>query len=186
MSATGYLPRRWPAKYCHCYESLRPCSGWERVVSSRLVTDEFCFHSPLHAYAFLHLSLVSLSLNYLRRFRCICRLRFWLRFTYSKYRMCIQSCIMIINFAIILTLFGSACAIFDCFVSFAFATLTTAVFLNIRYTTSSSCSCKPTTLLRFVNLPFRKSPRPISISRLKMLPLLHLWPINRIICPGTY
>ena len=104
MSATGYLPRRWPAKYCHCYESLRPCSGWERVVSSRLVTDEFCFHSPLHAYAFLHHSLVSLSLNYLRRFRCICRLRFWPRFTYSKYRMCIQSCIMIINFAIILTL----------------------------------------------------------------------------------
>ena len=140
MSATGYLPRRWPAKYCHCYESLRPCSGWERVVSSRLVTDEFCFHSPLHAYAFLHHSLVSLSLNYFWRFRCICRLRFWLRLTYSKYRMCIQSCIMIINFAIILTLFGSACAIFDCFVSSAFASLTTAVFLNIRYATCSSCS----------------------------------------------
>ena len=37
--ATSYLPRRWPAKYCYRYESLRPCSGWERVESSRLVTS---------------------------------------------------------------------------------------------------------------------------------------------------
>ena len=33
---------------------------------------------------------------------------------------------------------------------------------------------------------FRKSPRPISISRLKMLPLLHLWPIYVVFCDGTY
>ena len=32
----------------------------------------------------------------------------------------------------------------------------------------------------------RKSPRPISIARLKMLPLLHLRPINVVICNGTY
>ena len=36
----GYLPRQSSAKYFHCYESLRPCSGWERVVSSRLVTEK--------------------------------------------------------------------------------------------------------------------------------------------------
>ena len=41
MLAASYLPRRWPAKYCHRYESLRPCSGWERVVSSHLATSEF-------------------------------------------------------------------------------------------------------------------------------------------------
>ena len=33
---------------------------------------------------------------------------------------------------------------------------------------------------------FRKSPRPISNARLKMLPLLHLHPINLVICQGTY
>ena len=36
--ATSYLPRKWPSKYFHRNESLRPCSGWERVFSSRLVT----------------------------------------------------------------------------------------------------------------------------------------------------
>ena len=33
---------------------------------------------------------------------------------------------------------------------------------------------------------FRKSPRPISNTRLKMLPLLHLCPINVVIYNGTY
>ena len=33
---------------------------------------------------------------------------------------------------------------------------------------------------------FRKSPRPISNARLKMLPLLHLHPINVVIYNGTY
>ena len=33
---------------------------------------------------------------------------------------------------------------------------------------------------------FRKSPRPISNTRLKMLPLLHLCPINVIFYDGTY
>ena len=32
----------------------------------------------------------------------------------------------------------------------------------------------------------RKSPRPISITRLNMLPHLQLWPINVVICNGTY
>ena len=41
MLAASYLPRRWPSKYCHRYESLRPCSGWERVVYSHLATSEF-------------------------------------------------------------------------------------------------------------------------------------------------
>ena len=41
MLATSYLPGRWPSKYCHRNESFRPCSGWEREFSSRLVTSEF-------------------------------------------------------------------------------------------------------------------------------------------------
>ena len=32
----------------------------------------------------------------------------------------------------------------------------------------------------------RKSPRPISTSRLHMLPYFDLWPINRMFFPGTY
>ena len=47
--ATSYLPRRWPAKYFYRYESLRPCSGWVRVVYSRLVTsDSFALRWKLH------------------------------------------------------------------------------------------------------------------------------------------
>ena len=137
MLATGYLPRRWPSKYCRRYESLRLCSGWEQVVYSCLVTDEFCFRA-------MHLG----------------------------------NCTMNISFAIILTFlrFNSACAIKDCFVRFAFASLTTAVILNLR---SVTCLSLPTQSQRryfasLISTDFRKSPRPISISRLKMLPLLHL------------
>ena len=139
MSATGYFPRRWPAKYLHCNESLRPCSGWERVVSSRLVTDEFCFRA-------MHLESCTMNISY----------------TLSS------------NFTFLR--FNSACAIIDCFVRFAFASLTTAVILNLR---SVTCLSLPTQSQRryfasLISTDFRKSPRPISISRLKMLPLLHL------------
>ena len=46
MLATCYLPRRWPAKYFHLCRSLRLCSGWEQVVSLRLVTSKLvvCCH----------------------------------------------------------------------------------------------------------------------------------------------
>ena len=40
MLAACYLPRRWPAKYCRLCKSLRPCSGWERVVYLRLTTNK--------------------------------------------------------------------------------------------------------------------------------------------------
>ena len=95
VSATSYLPRRWPAKYFRRYESLRPCSGWVRVVSSRLATDDSLIIVPAYT----------------------------------------QNCIMIIIFVI-------------------------SIFPTFYY-----CS---------LQYPFRKSPRPISISRLKMLPFLHL------------
>ena len=36
--ATSYFPGRSPSKYCHRYQSLLSCSGWERVVSWRFVT----------------------------------------------------------------------------------------------------------------------------------------------------
>ena len=43
-SATTYLPRRLPSEYCRREKSLRPCSGWERVVSFCLVTEKpLCF-----------------------------------------------------------------------------------------------------------------------------------------------
>ena len=36
------------------------------------------------------------------------------------------------------------------------------------------------------SMSIKKSPRPISNARLKMLPLLHLHPINVVIYNGTY
>ena len=39
-SATTYLPGRLPSEYCRRKKSLRPCSGWERVVSFCLVTEK--------------------------------------------------------------------------------------------------------------------------------------------------
>ena len=39
-SATTYLPGRLPSEYCRREKSLRPCSGWERVVSFCLVTEK--------------------------------------------------------------------------------------------------------------------------------------------------
>ena len=89
MLATSYLPRRWPAKYCHRCESFRPCSGWEREFSSLLVTSEFFrdVHSKLHRI------LSSISL-------------------------------LLLDFP--------ACQILDLFARFAFASLATAVFLNLH------------------------------------------------------
>ena len=62
MSATSYLPGRWPSKYFRLNESLRPCSGWERVFSSRLVTDEtfWLAHSKLHTRNKLNHQLLSI------------------------------------------------------------------------------------------------------------------------------
>ena len=90
------------------------------------------------------------------------------------------NCTMNISFTLssILTFLrlNSACAITDCSVRFAFASLTTAVFLNLR---SVTCLPLPSQSQRryvasLISTVLRKSPRPISISRLKMLPLLHL------------
>ena len=36
--AATYLPGGLPPKYCQRKQSLRPCSGWERVGSCRLAT----------------------------------------------------------------------------------------------------------------------------------------------------
>ena len=80
----------------------------------------------------------------------------------------------------------SACQIIDLSARFTFVSLATAVLLNLRSATCSSCPS--TSRLRCVAsfIFFRKSPRPISNARLKMLPLLHLHPINVIIYNGTY
>ena len=104
-SATTYLPGRLPSEYCRREKSLRPCSGWERVVSFCLVTEK-----PL---CFLLSKLISESIA-LRT----------------------GSCIMIIMITCLLS--------------------------------------------------FRKSPRPISNARLRLLPNFHLHPINVVFCDGTY
>ena len=64
MLAASYLPRRWPSKYCHRYESLRPCSGWERVVYSHLATSEFFEYAQNCTRYKLYASSINLTLNY--------------------------------------------------------------------------------------------------------------------------
>ena len=141
VSATSYLPRRWPSKYFHLNESLRPCSGWERVFSSRLVTDEFFYswraHSKLH------------NENKLRKHQ-LCLLTWFLLAAYPN----------------------------------------TSFLKNYRFLSLGS-DIAPTCFVRLRSTPHyvktaRKSPRPISNTRLKMLPLLHLCPINVVFCNGTY
>ena len=60
MLAASYLPRGWPPKYCHRYESLRPCSGWERVVYSHLATSEF-FEYAQH---YIRYNIINLTLPF--------------------------------------------------------------------------------------------------------------------------
>ena len=47
--ATSYLSGRSSSEYCHRYQSLRSCSGWERVVSWRFVTGNLAY-SALRCY----------------------------------------------------------------------------------------------------------------------------------------
>lgn len=175
MLASGYLSRRWPAKYFHCYESLRPCSGWERVVSSCLDTSEFCclrwkLHNDYKLFGNRQL-LFLFALPFLRR---LCNQRL-LRSLHSRF----------VSNGAIAMLPCSSCPsasrhrqhrlrfLFDLFGSLRF----TFRFIALQYSLHI-----PFALTSFVRLrslhstekSFRKSPRPISISRLKMLPLLHL------------
>ena len=136
MLAASYLPRRWPAKYCHRYESLRPCSGWERVVSSHLATSEFFEY----AQNCIMIKANAISINYLTKKYCFTLRSHSLRFVSQNFR--------------------SFCSV-----------LLRVSFASLTHSTQIS---------------FRKSPRPISNARLKMLPLLHLHPINVIIYNGTY
>ena len=146
MLAASYLPRRWPAKYFHRYESLRPCSGWERVVSSHLATSEFFEYAQ----------------NYIR---------------YKLYAFIIFNLFRCFSF--------SACAI-KIASWLHFRSVTTAVLLNLRSATCSSCPSTSRLCCVASFIFFRKSPRPISNAWLKMLPLLHLHPINVVIYNGTY
>ena len=75
----------------------------------------------------------------------------------------------------------SACQIKDLFASFAYAH--SAMAHRSVCPACHSLRCANTGKHR---LTLRKSPRPISNARLKMLPLLHLHPINLVICQGTY
>ena len=90
-------------------------------------------------------------------------------------------------FVIILTYFAlillnSACQIKDLYASFTY----------VHSATAPRSVCPACHNIRCANTGkhrltlFRKSPRPISNARLKMLPLLHLHPINLVICQGTY
>ena len=129
MSATSYLPRRWPSKYFRLNESFRPCSGWERVFSSRLVTDEsfWLAHSKLHSRNKLNHQLLSILI--------ICTITLpWC----SGLRPCAPTSPYYVS---------QTC--FDCY----------STIKPVCYTSAQH---------------FRKSPRPISITRLKMLPLVYL------------
>ena len=126
MLATSYLPRGWPPKYFHREESLRPCSGWERVVSSCLVTKklvcQISVYSPYSDYLFqvhskLHKDIISST-------------------TFSNLK----------------NLFSySACAIKDCFVRFAHNGGVAKPPLRNLLVLSFD---KPTLLRRFVHLSF--------------------------------
>ena len=136
MLAASYLPRRWPAKYFHRYESLRPCSGWERVVSSHLATSEFFEY----AQNCIMIKANAITINNLTKKYCFTLRSHSLQFCFTKLS-----------------------------------------FVLLRATSSFVTSS-----LHSTQISFRKSPRPISNARLKMLPLLHLHPINVIIFNGTY
>ena len=142
MLATSYLPRRWPAKYFRLCKSLRPCSGWERVVSSRLVTNKLAF--------------------------AVYRL-------FSAFSLYTESHIrynIILNNSVEILLYASQSLTSFCFAKFPFVSLRA----------SSSFGLRP----HSTQISIRKSPRPISNARLKMLPLLHLHPIYVVIYNGTY
>ena len=68
-SATTYLPGRLPSEYCRREKSLRPCSGWERVVSFCFVTDK-SFSDIIHWK--LHNDKID-NRFHLVRFRPVCR-----------------------------------------------------------------------------------------------------------------
>ena len=150
MLATSYLSRRWPAKYFRLCKSLRPCSGWERVVSSCLVTNKLSFAVYRLFSAF---SLYAEScIRYIHQF-----------ITFSAYsRLCNQRLLRLLRFRFVRN--GAIVVLRFQFV--------------IAYAMPNSSSAPP--------CGFRKSPRPISNTRLKMLPLLHLCPINVVIYNGTY
>ena len=57
---------------------------------------------------------------------------------------------------------------------------------HIRYKLVTQSLIQLTLNYCFLQNSIKKSPRPISIAWLKMLPLLHLRPINVVICNGTY
>ena len=152
MLATCYLPRRWPSKYFRLCRSLRPCSGWERVVYLRLATKK----------------LFNKTFSYF--------LQSCYRFRYT------QNCTRY-------KLYASS--IFNLTLNYCF-TLRCRSF-HFAYAKLSFTQLRDTSAFRFVYAPLqptqssiRKSPRPISNAWLKMLPLLHLHPINVVIYNGTY
>ena len=144
MLATSYLSRRWPAKYFRLSKSLRPCSGWERVVSLRFVTNKLSFavYRLFSAFSVYTESHIRYKLRNLK-----------------------------ITFVEIL-LHASQSLTSFCF----------AKFLFVLLRASSSFGLRP----HSTQISIRKSPRPISNARLKMLPLLHLHPIYVVIYNGTY
>ena len=142
--ATSYLSRRSSAKYFHRKQSLRPCSEWERVVSYRLITGNLSYNQLLLKSHWLHSVL-----------------------PYPDY--CIK-----------LNLYHLCYLLFDIFYleipsssvyPLLFKKLNVFSPLRLTFATAGS--------VYFVNstpcgISVRKSPRPISITRLNMLPHLQL------------
>ena len=161
MLATCYLPRKWPSKYFRLCRSLRPCSGWERVVYLRLVTNKLvvcCYR------------LFSASAVHWRLHNDI-SLRFHLWLSNSCFRFCDTLSPALAFVRLLLHTPQSFTSFYSRKTSVHFAPCFFEFGASLRHSTQ--------------NL-IRKSPRPISIAWLKMLPLLHLRPINVVICNGTY
>ena len=146
MLATCYLPRQWPAKYFRLCRALRPCSGWERVVYLRLVTSKLFIRCLPFIQGFS--SYAEDCIRYIHQLLANSKIYSTLR-RFS--RLCNQR--LLRYFASLRNNGGLAKP-------------------TLRHLLAFACANATRGYASFIF--FRKSPRPISISRLKMLPLLHL------------
>ena len=146
-SAATYLPGRLPSEYCRRWKSLRPCSGWERVVSFLFATDKTLFYALSCAED------------------CIVNLFVLITIAPVKFTN--------VNFYVALVRFRSVrrCS------THRRHELTHLMLQFARQVQSTKA--------RFI-VVFRKSPRPISNARLRLLPNFYLHPINVVFCDGTY
>ena len=171
MSASSYLPGRSSSEYCHRYESLRPCSRWERVVSSRFDTDETCqFTGDCIVIVVI---IFVIQLNYCSTLRCHS-----LRFTPVKLPFVLLRATS--SFAASLLTLRKIC------LGNSFFSACRSLRFRCRSLRHSLIRAGALRASAPYGISARKSPRPISNARLHLLPNFYLHPINHMICMGTY